>query len=56
MSYYFKGHSAGLGTLLNVLEYCLEVGISEVSVFAFAIENYQRSKEEVDVLMNLAKK
>lgn len=34
---------------------CLEVGIKEVTVYAFSIENFKRSQEEVDTLMGLAR-
>jgi ditrans,polycis-polyprenyl diphosphate synthase len=34
---------------------CLEIGIQEVTVYAFSIENFKRSQEEVDTLMGLAK-
>lgn len=34
---------------------CLEVGIQEVTVYAFSIENFKRSQEEVDTLMGLAR-
>jgi ditrans,polycis-polyprenyl diphosphate synthase len=34
---------------------CLEVGIKEVTVYAFSIENFKRSEEEVDTLMGLAR-
>lgn len=40
--------------LLDTLEWCLELGISHVSVFAFGADNFKRSSEEVDELMNLA--
>jgi len=33
----------------------LEVGIQEVTVYAFSIENFKRSQEEVDTLMSLAR-
>jgi ditrans,polycis-polyprenyl diphosphate synthase len=33
---------------------CLRLGVKCVSVYAFSIENFKRSKEEVDALMNLA--
>jgi len=48
------GHSEGFSTLRDVLELSMELGVKEVTVFAFAIENFQRSKKEVDGLMNLA--
>ncbi|KFB41404.1 AGAP002026-PA-like protein [Anopheles sinensis] len=50
-----EGHSAGFEKLSETLQWCLEVGISEVTVYAFSIENFKRTKEEVDTLMNLAR-
>ena len=41
--------------LAETLQWCLQFGISEVTVYAFSIENFKRSKEEVDGLMELAK-
>ncbi|KAJ1663506.1 hypothetical protein EV178_004910 [Coemansia sp. RSA 1646] len=48
------GHFAGFKKLSTVLEWCKELGISNVSVFAFAINNFNRSSEEVSALMDLA--
>jgi len=31
------------------------MGIFEITVWAFSIENFRRTKEEVEVLMNLAR-
>ena len=50
-----KGHEEGLSTLLNVLLWCIELQVKELTVFAFSIDNFNRPKEEVDSLMNLAK-
>ena len=33
----------------------MELGVKEVTTFAFSIENFSRSKEEVNYLMELAK-
>lgn len=33
----------------------MDLGVTEVTVYAFSIENFKRSKEEVDALMKLAK-
>ena len=41
--------------LTEVLQWSLDLGILEVSVFAFSIENFKRSQEEIDMLMNLAR-
>lgn len=34
---------------------CLELNIKEVTVYAFSIENFKRSQDEVDTLMSLAR-
>lgn len=49
------GHSMGFDKLSEVLQWCLMIGIKEVTVYAFSIENFKRSDDEVDTLMNLAK-
>ena len=50
-----EGHSFGLHKLEESLEWCLELGIKEVTVFALSKDNLKRSKVEVDTLMSLAK-
>lgn len=42
--------------LTEVLSWCLDLGVQEVTVYAFSIENFKRSKEEVDQLMELSRK
>lgn len=39
----------------QVLEVCYKTGVKVVTVYAFSIENFKRSKYEVDALMNMAK-
>ena len=51
----FQGHVLGFDKFLETLEWCLELGIYEMTVYVFSIENFKRSKEEVDGLMELAK-
>lgn len=48
------GHATGFNALQRVLEICLRLGVKCVTVFAFSIENFKRSKDEVDALMELA--
>ncbi|CCD26406.1 ditrans,polycis-polyprenyl diphosphate synthase NDAI_0H02320 [Naumovozyma dairenensis CBS 421] len=48
-----KGHEAGGITLLTLVYICKKIGVKCVSAYAFSIENFNRSKEEVDTLMNL---
>lgn len=50
-----KGHEKGFEKLTEVLEWCFDLGIPEVTVYAFSIENFKRSQEEVDGLMELAR-
>lgn len=47
------GHSAGATTFKNIARYCNEIGIRYLTVYAFSTENWKRSKEEVDGIMNL---
>lgn len=49
------GHALGFEKLRETLEWCLEVGVEVVTVYAFSIENFKRSQTEVDGLMQLAK-
>jgi len=51
----FQGHVQGFDKFLETLEWCLDLGIQEMTVYVFSIENFKRSKEEVDGLMELAK-
>ena len=40
---------------MQTLEWCLDVGVEVVTVYAFSIENFKRSQSEVDGLLQLAK-
>ena len=48
-----EGHLAGSKTLRELVEYAFSNGIKVLSVFAFSTENFNRSKVEVNYLMNL---
>ncbi|KAJ8289553.1 hypothetical protein GJAV_G00002620 [Gymnothorax javanicus] len=50
-----EGHTQGFDKLAETLRWCLNLDIREVTVYAFSIENFKRSKEEVNGLMELAK-
>lgn len=47
------GHKAGFETLKRISKYIFKNGVKVLSVFAFSTENFKRSEEEVDYLMNL---
>ncbi|XP_075227828.1 dehydrodolichyl diphosphate synthase subunit [Lycorma delicatula] len=49
------GHTKGFHKLSETLQWCLDLGIEEVTVYAFSIENFKRSEEEVDALLELAR-
>src|SRR5919106_2844579 len=47
-----EGHKVGEGVVLDVLKGCLEMGVKNLSLYAFSTENWKRSPEEVRFLMN----
>lgn len=49
------GHIKGFEKIGEILQWCAEMGIKEVTVYAFSIENFKRTREEVTKLMYLAK-
>ena len=48
-----EGHLEGAKTLELLSSYVLKKGVKILSVFAFSTENFKRSEEEVNYLMNL---
>ncbi|MBQ6841539.1 MAG: di-trans,poly-cis-decaprenylcistransferase [Bacilli bacterium] len=48
-----EGHQAGFENLHELCKYILKKGVKVFSVYAFSTENFKRSKQEVDFLMNL---
>lgn len=47
------GHARGRDTLEELLEWCLDLGIRVLTVYALSTENLSRPKEELDDLMEL---
>jgi len=47
-----EGHKRGEAVVLDVVKGCLELGIENLSVYAFSTENWKRSPDEVRFLMN----
>ncbi|XP_044064329.1 dehydrodolichyl diphosphate synthase complex subunit DHDDS isoform X2 [Siniperca chuatsi] len=50
-----EGHMQGFNKLAETLRWCKHLNIQEVTVYAFSIENFKRTKDEVDGLIELAK-
>ena len=48
-----EGHRAGLDKIKDVLDWVTEVGISEITFYAFSTENWERAEEEVGEMMKL---
>lgn len=47
------GHLEGSKALEKIALYAIECGVQVLSVYAFSTDNFKRSKEEVDYLMDL---
>ncbi|WP_239451206.1 polyprenyl diphosphate synthase [Methanosarcina horonobensis] len=47
------GHAMGAEVTEQVIEWCYEIGVKQLTLYAFSTENFQRSEEEVDGLFNL---
>ena len=47
------GHRQGVYALRSTLEGCLSAGVKYLTVYAFSIENWNRSPEEISGLMDL---
>jgi len=47
------GHKRGYENLLDFSEWCKNRGVKVLTAFGFSTENWNRTKEEVDYLMNL---
>lgn len=47
------GHRAGTENLREIIRNCSDIGIQALSLYAFSTENWNRSKTEVDALMQL---
>jgi undecaprenyl diphosphate synthase len=49
----FEGHRAGYAKVREVLGWCSERGIKVLTLYAFSTENWKRSQDEVQYLMDL---
>lgn len=47
------GHRAGVKRIMEIVESATDIGINEMTVYAFSTENWGREKTEVDGLMGL---
>ncbi len=47
------GHRQGAKAFVNVINYCIELGIECASFYAFSTENWKRPKQEIDGIITL---
>jgi len=50
------GHQKGIESVREIVQFCREVGIKVLTLYAFSVENWRRPKKEIQALMNLLKK
>ena len=50
-----KGHEYGKNKIKELLDWCFELNIKNLTLYAFSIENFERGKNEVTSLMNLCR-
>jgi undecaprenyl diphosphate synthase len=50
------GHAAGAESFRRIANYCREIGVKYLTVYAFSTENWKRSEEEISAIMGLLKK
>ncbi|MGD2142499.1 MAG: polyprenyl diphosphate synthase [Candidatus Bathyarchaeota archaeon] len=49
----WQGHREGAAKVRKFMEWCLDLGIKTVTLYAFSTENFNRSDEEVEELMSI---
>jgi len=47
------GHEKGYENVEKLLHWCLDLGIRELTLYSFSTENFRRTPEEVEALMDL---
>ena len=51
-----QGHIKGKEKLEEMMDWCLELGVKVLTVYAFSTENFSRKEDEVSFLMDLLEK
>src|SRR6056297_2447075 len=49
----WEGHREGVKAAERAIDFCLEKEISYLTLYTFSVENFNRSKKELDVLFAL---
>ncbi len=51
----WRGHEFGRDTVHRLLDWCLEFGVKELTLYTFSLQNFNRPPVEVNKLMSLLK-
>ncbi len=51
-----EGHRAGAEALRRTVDAAIELGVEYLTFYAFSVDNWKRSKKEVDNLMNILRR
>ncbi|MDO8510609.1 MAG: polyprenyl diphosphate synthase [Nanoarchaeota archaeon] len=49
----WKGHDSGAEKVEKLFDWCKELGVAELTLYLFSMQNFNRDKKEVDYLMDL---
>ena len=49
----WQGHKKGGQKLKDFLKWCDELGVKEITLYAFSMQNFNRTKEEIEYLFDL---
>ncbi len=52
----WKGHEWGAQKVEKLFDWCTELGVKELTLYAFSMQNFNRPKQEFDYLMQLFQK
>ncbi|MCX8147534.1 MAG: polyprenyl diphosphate synthase [Candidatus Woesearchaeota archaeon] len=49
----WEGHRLGMEKVKKLVEWCSKLGVKELTLYCFSMQNFNRPKQEFDYLMNL---
>ena len=52
----WMGHEYGAKKIEDILDWCVEIGLKEITLWLFSTENLKRSKEELEALFRIGEK
>jgi len=51
-----RGHREGVNSVREITRECAKIGIKQLTLYAFSVENWKRPKNEVDFLMRMLRR